>query len=139
MVLSVDNAAHDALANVIASRLHALSHDELRVVDVVVSRMLSIGRESYGPLMLDTTNRDWTAETAAELADAIFYVACRAVAANDARLERLRCEAADERAAQPVDTRLRDALCELVQVAPERPRAFDFAMPNNSNLLKDAP
>jgi hypothetical protein len=43
------------------------------------------------------------------MADALFYLAAHAVAANDRRLERLRCEAADELArTNPVEHGLRE-------------------------------
>jgi hypothetical protein len=99
-----DAVRHDALASSIAIRLPLCSLDELRVIDVILERVLKIGRDSYAPLDLARDERDWGAEAAAELADTLFYVAAREVAANDRRLERLRCAAADELArANPVE------------------------------------
>ncbi len=57
------------------SRLYPCSHDELRVLDVQLSRM-EMGRAVYGPLDLAKCKRDWDAEEAAENADAAFYRAC---------------------------------------------------------------
>ncbi len=79
----------------VCGRLEECSHDELRVFDVLSKRVLRLGRRTYPPLDLSRDARDWTAEAAAELADMLFYLGCREVAANDRRLERQRCEAAD--------------------------------------------
>jgi hypothetical protein len=98
---------HEALLTSAALRLGMLSFDELRVIDTVMERVLKIGRDSYAPLDLARDQRDWGAEAAAELADTLFYLAAREVAANDRRRERLRCEVADEGAAR-VDTGLRE-------------------------------
>lgn len=91
-----DTIRKDALARSIAARLPMCSLDELRVIDTILERVLKVGRDSYSPLDLARDERDWSAEAAAELADTLFYLAAREVAANDRRLERLRCEAADE-------------------------------------------
>jgi hypothetical protein len=91
-----DVTRRDAIQRCVAARLCSLSIDELRVLDVITTRMIGVGRESYGPLDLGREERDWKAEQASEYADAIFYGACHEVATNDRRLERLRCEAADE-------------------------------------------
>ncbi len=85
-----------ALARTIAARLRMCSHDELRVVDVILERIMKVGRESYLPLDLARDDRDWSKEAADEFADALFYMAAHQVATSDRRLERLRCEAADE-------------------------------------------
>jgi broad specificity phosphatase PhoE len=106
---------HGAVLRCIASRLHSLSLDELRVLDVITTRMVAIGRDTYGPLDLSRETRDWKAEQAAEYADSIFYGACHEVAANDARLERLRCEAADE-----IAGRIEPGLRELAENAPDQ-------------------
>jgi hypothetical protein len=104
-----DTTRRDALARTIASRLLSLSEDELRVIDVVTSRIIGLGRNSYEPLDLARDERDWSKEAAEEMADALFYLAAHAVAANDRRLERLRCEAADELArTNPVEHGLRE-------------------------------
>ncbi len=106
----------EAFVRLIASRLPTLSLDELRVVDVILGRVIGKGRDSYGPLNLGTDQRDFVAEASDELADAIWYLGCNIVAKNDARLERLRCEAEDEIARMnPVEHGLR----ELAANAPE--------------------
>lgn len=88
-----------ALLRTMPARLALLSHDELRVIDTLVDRILKVGRESYAPLDLSRDERDWKAEAASEHADALFYLLCDEVSKNDARRERLYCEAADELAA----------------------------------------
>lgn len=93
---SVDTTRRDAIQRCLAGRLGALSIDELRVLDVITTRMIGLGRDMYGPLDLSRERRDWRGEQASEYADAIFYGACHEVASNDERLERLRCDAADE-------------------------------------------
>lgn len=102
-----------ALGRSIARRLALCSRDELRVVDVILERIMKVGRESYAPLDLARDERDWDKEAAEELADTLFYLAARHVAATDRRLERMRCEAADELAStNPVErglAELRDA------------------------------
>jgi hypothetical protein len=104
-----DTTRRDALARTVASRLISLSEDELRVIDVITSRIIGLGRNSYEPLDLARDERDWTKEAAEELADTLFYLAAREVAANDRRIERLRCEAADEIArTNPVEHGLRE-------------------------------
>lgn len=130
MTFQGDHTQREALARIVASRLGDLSHDELRVVDKITSRMIGVGREKYGALVLSRESRDWRNEGSAELADFVFYAACREIAANDARLERLRCEVADENA-QPVDTRLKAALVEFRDSTPTAPRALmEFEMPD---------
>jgi hypothetical protein len=114
-----DTTRRDALARTIASRLLSLSEDELRVIDVVTSRIIGLGRSTYEPLDLARDERDWSKEAAEEMADALFYLAAHAVAANDRRLEHLRCEAADELArTNPIEHGLR----ELAANAPEEQR-----------------
>ena len=114
-----DNSTRrDAVLRCVAARLPSLTLDELRVVDTVLSRMIGIGRDHYGQLDLAREQRDWKAEQAAEWADALFYGACHEVAANDRRLERLRCDAADEMArTHPVEFGLAE-LAELAENAP---------------------
>jgi hypothetical protein len=109
-----DTARRNALENTLRTLLPLLSFDELRVVDVIVTRTLKLGRESYAPLDLARDERDWGKEAAEELADTLFYLACREVSANDRRLERLRCEVADEIAAN-----IEPGLRELARVAPD--------------------
>lgn len=111
---STPKAERDARERSIAAIiLPQLNNDELRVLETIGLRMLRIGRETHGPLVLERERRDWKAEAAAELADRLFYDACYEIATNDARLERLRCEAADEIAA-----RVGPGLRELAESAP---------------------
>jgi hypothetical protein len=111
-----DAVRHDALASSVAIRLPLCSFDELRVLDAILERILKVGRESYAPLDLARDERDWGREAADELADTLFYLAAREVAANDRRLERLRCEAADElKGLTPIERGLR----ELADNAPD--------------------
>lgn len=106
-----------ALARVIAARLLRCNLDELRVIDVLLSR-LELGRERYGYLDLSKA-RDWDLEEAEELLDARIYRACALLQRRDEDRERLECEAADEFAReQPVEFGLR----ELVAVFQTQPR-----------------
>jgi len=94
---ATDSSRRDARARSIATViLPGLNEDELRVIEVVGLRMLRIGRDTHGPLDIARERRDWKAESAAESADRLFYEACHEIAANHARTERLRCEAAGE-------------------------------------------
>jgi hypothetical protein len=79
----------------IIARLPQLSHDELRVFDVQLDRMLRIGRANYAPLNLAGDQRDWSSEIGEELSDALFYLCARHVAREDAKKERAVCAAAD--------------------------------------------
>jgi hypothetical protein len=79
----------------IIARLPQLSHDELRVFDVQLDRMLRIGRANYAPLNLSSDQRDWSSEIGEELSDALFYLCARHVAREDAKKERAVCAAAD--------------------------------------------
>lgn len=102
--------------------LPALGLDELRVLGVIASRMVK-ARPQYGELDLDSDPRDFRVEGAEELADFVAYFAMREVAAMDRRLERLRCEAADEMAkTRPIEHGLR----ELVSAAPDYPSACEL-------------
>jgi hypothetical protein len=83
----VDSTRRDALARVVSSRLHACSHDELRVLDVVLTR-LERGRDHYGPLDL-SQKRDWARESAEELVDENFYRACKLLSERDEQLARI--------------------------------------------------
>jgi hypothetical protein len=126
-----DALRQDALASSIAIRLPLCSLDELRVIDVILERVLKVGRDSYAPLDLARDERDWGREAADELADALFYLAAREVAATDRRLERLRCEAADEIArTNPVER----GLAELRDAKPD----FECAPPNAFDLGGEA-
>lgn len=121
-----DTTARDALErSIAASLLPRLSHDELRVLDVIGRRIIEVGRESYAPLDLARDERDWGREAAEEIADTLFYLACRDVAASDRRLERLRCEAHDE-----IHARVTPGLRELrdAEATTPKPR-FEFEMP----------
>lgn len=127
----LERARHEALVRTIGARLPAFSVDELRVFDRLFDRVLR-GRVDYGPLDLARDDRDFGAEAADELTDTLFYLCARDVAANDRRLERLRCEAADEIASLH-DQRARAnlvnaALAELRANAPA-PRAHDWPGP----------
>lgn len=116
-MIDTDQTARDALARTIAAQLlPRMSRDELRVIDVIATRILRVGRESYEPLDLARDERDWSREASEELADTLFYLAAREVAGGDRRLERLRCEAADE-----IHRRVEPGLAELQQalVGPE--------------------
>lgn len=114
-------AERDARERCIATIvLPGLNNDELRVLEVIGLRMLRIGRETHGPLDLSRERRDWRTEGALELADRIFYDACEEIARNDERLERLRCEAADEIAcANPVEAGLRELSAAAPTTTPD--------------------
>lgn len=111
-----DPTRRDALARHLAARLcdDRRSLDELRVIDVVLSR-LEIGADLYGPLDLSKP-RDYGREAAEEIVDERFYRACQTLRLRDEHTERLRCELADELArAHPVEYGLR----ELAANAPQ--------------------
>lgn len=80
--------ARDALERSINARLLACSHDELRVIDRVLSG-IELGRESYGPLDLSTDARLMKREAAMELRDFLFYAAAIEVARDDEDRERV--------------------------------------------------
>jgi len=106
----MESDRRDALARTLAARLLLCNHDELRVLDRLLER-LEIGRDRYGLLELGKP-RDWEREEAEELLDAQIYRAINAIERSDARRERLRCEAADEIASNPIErglVELRDA------------------------------
>ncbi len=88
------NPSGALLASIVA-RLPQLSHDELRVFDVQLDRMLRIGRVHYAPLNLANDQRDWSGEIGEELSDALFYLCARHVAREDAKRERAVCVGAD--------------------------------------------
>ncbi len=79
-----DDIARLALARNISARTHQCSLDELRVLDVVLTR-LELGRDQYGPLDLSQP-RDWKLERAEEIVDAEFYRACDLLCARDLKL-----------------------------------------------------
>ncbi len=116
-----DTIRRDARERFIASAiLPQLNDDELRVLEVLGLRMLKLGRPEYGPLDLRKP-RDWKTMRAEESADRLFYDACDEIATNEERLERLRCEAADElAAANPVEHGLRE-LVDAAYIVPAKP------------------
>lgn len=57
----------------LAARLQELTRDELAVVVQVVTRLLDVGRRSYGPLQLDSDQRDFEAEADDEITDWMIY------------------------------------------------------------------
>lgn len=93
--MSHNNSARAVLEQKIIASLPQLSHDELRVFDVQLERMLKIGRKNYGPLVLASEQRDWRKEFSDEFSDALFYMCAMTVAKQDARRERLECFKAD--------------------------------------------
>jgi hypothetical protein len=92
---SGNGGSSEALLASIVARLPQLSHDELRVFDVQLDRMLRIGRVHYAPLNLAGDQRDWSSEIGEELSDALFYLCARHVAREDAKRERAACAGAD--------------------------------------------
>lgn len=105
------------LVEKLTAQLHQCSRDELRIVSTILDRVLRVGRESYAPLDLSKEDRDWGKEAQEELADTLFYLAARHVAAEDRRLERMRCERADKRG--PVEAGLRELVeAKAVEQAP---------------------
>jgi len=83
-----------ALARIIASRLQPASHDELRVLDVVLAR-LEKRRDRSGPLEVNSP-RDFRAELGEGLLDATIYCAIETLRLRDAEYAQLRDEAAEE-------------------------------------------
>jgi len=120
-----ESTARDALARSLCARIctASRSRDELRVIDRVLSG-LEQGAEIYGALDLARDERDFGVEGEQELRDFLVYAAAREIAAIDRRLERLRCEAADEIAA-----RIEPGLRELRDSAPAHdwPGPVDFS------------
>jgi hypothetical protein len=57
------------------NRLELCSHDELRVLDVILGR-LELGRQRYGYLDLGRDIRDFKRERAEEYVDLAIYDAC---------------------------------------------------------------
>ena len=113
----IDSTDLDADRRWIASQLGAIGGDGIRVLVRIVERVRA-GEVQYGSLDIAADKRDPRSEGCDELTDWFWYRAWAEVAANDQRLERLRCESADELAAMPVDRRLRDALIELRDSQP---------------------
>lgn len=100
----------DALARNLCARICSdrRSETELRVIDLLLGG-IELHEPEYGPANVDTDLRDLTDELDQELTDGLFYILLRAVKRRAARVDRLACEAADERAhANPVDHGLRE-------------------------------
>ncbi len=74
-----------ALQRSIAARLGLASHDELRVVDAILTR-LELGRERYGALNLRADSRDWRREGDEELVDLAVYRACERISIRDTQV-----------------------------------------------------
>lgn len=93
----IDTTRRDALARSICSRISDSRRtvDELRVLDVIITRISGGGFEQYGGMDLARDQRDFGKEAADEFADALWYMAARVVSKTDERLERLRCETHD--------------------------------------------
>ncbi|MBA3841204.1 MAG: hypothetical protein H0X39_01035 [Actinobacteria bacterium] len=89
------DTALDADRRWIASQLGAIGGDGIRVLKRIVERV-RIGEGQYGSLDIAADRRDPRSEGCDELTDWFWYRAWQEVAANDARLERLRCDAHDE-------------------------------------------
>lgn len=86
MTIAGDPPQSDRRRGVLSSlerRLGACSLDELRVLDVVLTRM-EMGRDQYGPLDLAVV-RDWELEEAHEHVDGMFYRACAIIRDRDAK------------------------------------------------------
>lgn len=70
----------------ILAEIHALlesgSIDELRAFRVIARRVMSGGRDQYGPLVLSNDARDFRKEAADECADLLWYVAIQQVLAG---------------------------------------------------------
>lgn len=109
-----DETRREALARELCALICTCSIDELRAFGVIARKVMTKGRESYGPTVLATDKRDFLAEAGDEFLDAIWYVALHVVSKHDQRLERLRCEAADEIAA-----RIEPGLRELIENAAD--------------------
>lgn len=65
-------ATHTSVAAV-AIKLSRLNADELEAIDLLLEKLLA-GKAKYGPLDLDTDQRDWLAEIVGEQLDTAFYV-----------------------------------------------------------------
>lgn len=97
------------------------SHDELRVLDVILVR-LELGRERYGLLDL-AVPRDWERERAEELADAAIYEAARVLTDRDKRtaailadVEEITGEVTPLPLAPPANARIEAGLRELREI-----------------------
>ena len=92
---AIDETSRDADRRWIATQLGAIGGDGIRVIRRIVERVRS-GEIQYGSLDIAADSRDPRSEGCDELTDWFWYRAWQEVAANDARLERLRFEAAGE-------------------------------------------
>jgi hypothetical protein len=70
----------------ISSQLLSCSEDELRVLARMLERFVP-AREDYGPLDVRRDRRDFGQEAADELADCLFYLCARDVAAQHAKTD----------------------------------------------------
>ena len=111
--------SRDAKVRSLCARLNddRASESEIDVADALWAR-IEKGRESYGPMNLANDPREWSTEQCEELLDYLVYRRIADIVRVNERLERLRCDAADELAAMPVDRRLRNALIELRDSQP---------------------
>lgn len=57
----------------VAVKLGQLNADELEAAEMLIDKLLA-GKAKHGPLDLDTDQRDWFAEIAAEQLDTAFYM-----------------------------------------------------------------
>jgi hypothetical protein len=121
-----DSTRRDAIARSLCARISddRRTVDELRVLDVILTRISGGGAEQYGGMVLATDHRDFVKEASDEFADALWYMAAHVVRTADERAERLACEAADELAKTEGLCRppsIDDGLRELVYVTtPEQ-------------------
>lgn len=128
-----DTTRRDALARSLCARVSDSRRtvDELRVLDVILTRISGGGYEQYGGLVIANDPRNFRKETADEFADALWYMAAEIVRVEDEKRERLECEAADELArTNPVEKGLQE-LCEAEPIVP-RTRAMDFDLGGES-------
>ena len=124
---TLDTTRRDALARSLCARISDARRttDELRVIDVILTRISGGGFDEYGGMVLATDRRDFRKEAADEFADALWYMAADVVRRTDERLDRIRCEDADEHArTNPVEKGLEE-LCDAEPIVP-RTRAIDF-------------
>ena len=53
--------------------------DERRVLLYLARRIVDLGQKTYGPIDIESDQRDWLREVNQELGDAVFYVAMTAL------------------------------------------------------------
>jgi hypothetical protein len=85
----------NAVEGSLRGMLPGLGLDELRILERQAEKMLRHKRE-YGELVIATDGRNHRAEAADEHRDALFYMLVEEIKRSDERIDRLRCEAADE-------------------------------------------